>query len=245
VNDKYGVYQYFYSPASPFIEDHYHALQPRQITFGRAKNNFILILLESIEETFNNKEFFNPPLMPELGQLRNEYNSFYGYQAAHGSEWTIAALCNYFLGIPLKLPYGFDGNSYDGKHARNFLPGALSIFEALEYHDYKIDFFLGSNAKFSGKDNLFNSHSRNATIHDLPYFESTRDDASENMGTDWGVSDYYVYERAKEFLTANHNNGSFFIIIETVDTHLPQGYVAVDKGFPVQYQDVRDCHPCG
>lgn len=69
-----------------------------------------------------------------------------------GTTWTIGALTAWAFGIPLKLPYGVSGNGYKGS---NFLPHAVGVFDIMEQNGYVSHFVLGSDCKFSGKNNLF------------------------------------------------------------------------------------------
>jgi phosphoglycerol transferase len=134
-----------------------------------------------------------------------------------------------------------DGNSSDGRIFSSFLPGMISILELLEDNDYKIDIFMGSDAFYSGKDNLIATHSQNAEIHDLNYFFAHHPDAPQRQTSPWGLPDQYVYERAREFLRSNYSKefaGNFFVMIETLDTHLNDGYLL--PGVKPQYHDIRD-----
>lgn len=240
VEYNHGIAAYYTRPASKLIEENYKRVTPDDVVFPGKRHNLILVILESMEETYNNKEVFGRQLMPNLDKLRSQHTSFYGFDHFLGTGWTIAALTSFFFGVPLKLP--IDGNSYDAKVTNAFLPGAMSILEVLESHGYKIDVFMGSRATFSGKDNLFKTHTRGATLHDLHYFGANHQDISPQDMIDWGLRDSYIYARAREFLAANYNQdfaGNFMVIIETVDTHSPKDYY-VAPGNPQKFGDFRD-----
>lgn len=239
VEDNHGILAYYTKPSSTFIENNYAPLTPEQISFADNRHNLILILLESVEETFNDKQLFGRSLIPEIAALRARNLSFYGINQFLGCNYTIAAITSFFFGVPLKLP--IDGNTYDSRTFAAFLPGAVSILEVLEQNGYQIDFFLGSRATFSGKDNLFATHTQHGRVHDLRHFGATRDDVGQHIHPTWGMPDYYVYARAKEFIQQNYSRqfeGNFFLIIETVDTHWPDGYVV--KGYKQKWGDFRD-----
>ena len=240
VERNHGLFAFFLRPESKVIENNYVYVYPEGVSFGPERHNLILVLLESMEETFNNKAVFGKQLMPDLAKLRSKNTSFYGFDHFLGTSWTVAGITSYFFGIPLKLP--IDGNSYDNKAFSAFLPGAPTILEVLEKNSYKIDIFLGSRATFSGKDNLFKTHTQNTTIHDLHYFNANHKDIKEADRIDWGLRDAYTYARAKEFLAATYNRpfeGNFMVIVETVDSHSPNDYY-IAPGRPQVYGDYRD-----
>jgi phosphoglycerol transferase len=239
VERSHGVMAYLTRPLSTLIEDEYMRVTPGQVEFGPRRHNLILILMESLEETYNQPEVFAKPLMPELARLRRENLSFYGHTQFPGSSWTITAHSAYLSGLPVKLP--IDGNSYDGRIFASFLPGMISILELLEGNGYKIDLFMGSDAAYSGKDNLMKTHAYNPGIHDLSYFLAHHPEARKSQTSPWGLPDQYVYERAREFLQNNYAKectGNFLLMIETLDTHLNDGYLL--PGVKPRYHDIRD-----
>lgn len=242
IEHNHGIYAYFNRPDSQFIEEEYVRVKPEQITLsplaGGNPRNLIFLVLESAEETFNNPTLLSQPLMPQLDALRRENTSFYGYEPLFGTRISIAAISSFLLGIPLKIP--IDENTYDNTNFTSFLPGTLSIMRPLEDYGYKIDIFMGLSGQYSGEDNFIRTHAQNATLHDLAYFEQQYHDVNlpENKGLNWGVKDAYLYRRVKEFLSENYDKGRFFVMIQTVDSHIPSGYV--EPGIKRRWNDIRD-----
>lgn len=225
----------FSKQESPFIGEHYVSTSTMGITFPEKKRNLVIVLAESAEHTFNDRTLFAQPVMPELEALAAKHISFRGHQQVPGTQWTIAGMTSFLFGIPLRLPL-FDWNDYS--LFDTFLPGAESLLEVFEAEGYEVAMILGSDMAFSGKKNLFDVHAPQAVIRDLNYFLATRDDVDENRGTEWGLNDAYVFERAKEYLSLKDDGKPFVLIVETVDTHAPDPYVA--PGAPRPFGDERD-----
>jgi phosphoglycerol transferase len=204
---------------SAMFEEQYQPLKPENVQFTD-KRNVLLILLESVEETYNDATLFGEQLMPGLARLRAEHLSFYGSRETTGADWTIGVLTAYTMGLPMAFARESSMANYFGEASDIFLPGASSTLRILEEHGYEISFFLGSKKTFSGKDKLFASHSKAAAIYDRQYFEEKRQRGEiEYQESNWGVPDSFMYAEVKDYLQNRRGSGPFFIIMETVDTH--------------------------
>ena len=100
-------------------------------------------------------------LMPELNELSKEGvhfsdsdKLFGGPYQTYGSSWSVAAMINIGMGIPLKIP--IEGNSY-GKSG-SFLPGTIAIGDILEAQDYEQTIMFGADADFGGLTTYFTTH---------------------------------------------------------------------------------------
>ena len=220
---------------SPFIGEHYVAPRTAGIVFPEKKRNLIIVLAESAEHTFNDRSLFPDPVMPELEALAGRHTAFRGHVQVPGTQWTIAGITSFLFGVPLRLPL-FNWNDYS--LFDTFLPGAQSLLEVFTAEGYEVAMILGSDAAFSGKKNLFNVHAPDAAIYDLNYFAATRDDVAEHHGTGWGLADSYIFDRAREYLTRRSTDKPLLLVVETVDTHSPECFVAEDD--PRRFGDERD-----
>jgi len=230
---KYDLLDYLTSSGSTFIEEHYTAVKFEDVEFPAVKKNLVLIVAESLENTFNDPDLFNPILMPELLELQKGNVSFAGQRQLPGTGWTIAGITAYLFGLPLKLPVA--KHSYE--NLSTFMPNANSILDVLSQGGYDIHVFLGTDVRFAEEDNLLKTHAPGAQIHDFLYFQE-RGAKRENG---WGVSDYYVLERAREYLDDAEGKGNrkpFLLIIKTIDTHANFYYVR--DGDPRKFGDARD-----
>ncbi len=216
---------------SSFVDDHYTRVE--RADFPAKKMNIVLLMLESMEDTFNAIEG-NPPLLPRLQAIQEANTSFQRQIAAHGTEWTIAALTSYLFGLPLLVP--IEANSYGNFTA--FLPNAPTILELLEKNGYGISFIAGSKSTYSGIKTIFTTHCSNARIYDQDYFIENKLAKESDVNKIWGLPDRFTYARSKEILQAQAESGQpFFSVIMTIDTHVPgQAY----GDYPRAYGDDRD-----
>lgn len=220
-----------YLTASSFIEDNFADPDTVKITFPEKKRNLIHIYLESMENTFLSKElggFCEDNLIPHLYDLLKEGVSFShdealpgGFQESTGAGWSVASMVNMGTGLPMKVPD--KQNQYGDKE--NFLPGATAIGDILKEQGYEQTVMFGANADFGGLTYYFQSHG-DYTIIDHKEVKK-RGYVPENYKVFWGYEDDKLYEYAKEELTRLHETGKpFHLMMETADTHTPEGYLS-------------------
>lgn len=233
---------YFFN--SSFIEKNYTAPADADLKFPEQKRNLILIYLESMENTFLSKElggYMEENLIPELTELANEgyvfshtENKLGGFLPSTGAGWSVAAMVNMGFGLPMKVPT--DGNAYGS--AGNFLPGGTAIGDILHEQGYEQTVMFGANAAFGGLDHYFNLHGEfNIIDHSAAIKKGLIPD---DYYVWWGYEDDKLYEFAKDELTRLSETGKpFHFIMETADTHAPEGYLSenAEKKFPDQYSN--------
>ncbi|MDE5994275.1 MAG: LTA synthase family protein [Oscillospiraceae bacterium] len=233
---------YFFD--SSFIENNYTAPADADIKFPEQKRNLILIYLESMENTFLSKElggYMEENLIPELTELANEgyvfshtENKLGGFLPSTGAGWSVAAMVNMGIGLPMKVPT--DGNAYGS--AGNFLPGATSIGDILHAQGYEQTVMFGADAAFGGLNHYFNLHGEFNIFDYRAAIEKGL--IPEDYYVWWGYEDDKLYEYAKGELTRLSETGKpFHFIMETADTHAPEGYLSpnAEAKFPDQYSN--------
>ena len=220
-----------YITASTFIEDNFADPDTVKMTFPEKKRNLIHIYLESMENTFLSKElggFCEDNLIPHLYELSSEGVSFShleeglgGFQESTGAGWSVASMVNMGTGLPMKVP---DKQNQYGD-ADNFLPGATAIGDILKEQGYEQTVMFGANADFGGLTYYFQSHG-DFTIIDHKEVKK-RGYVPSNYKVFWGYEDDKLYEYAKEELTRLYEKGKpFHLMMETADTHTPEGYLS-------------------
>ncbi|MCW6680780.1 LTA synthase family protein [Aerococcaceae bacterium NML130460] len=233
-----------YLDKSTYIADNY--VDPRNVTltFPTKKRNLIHIYLESVENSFfdvANGGHVATNLMPEMLQLAKEgitfshNDSMGGPYQTYGSSWSVASMVNMGNGVPLKVAMG--GNSY-GKSGF-FLPGIYGIGDLLADKGYEQTIMFGADADFGGLTTYFKSHG-NFNIWDVKH---ARDKGyiPQDYNVWWGFEDDKLFEFAKEEITRLANTGKpFNFIMETADTHFPDGYLSKNAPTPhdLQYANV-------
>ena len=226
-----------YLTASTFIEDNFADPEKVSITFPEEKRNLIHIYLESMEYTFLSKElggFCEDNLIPHLYDLMSEGVSFShledgvgGFYESTGAGWSVASMVNMGTGLPMKVPD--KQNQYGDKE--NFLPGATAIGDILKEQGYEQTVMFGANADFGGLTYYFQSHG-DYTIIDHKEVKK-RGYVPENYKVFWGYEDDKLYEYAKDELTRLYETGKpFHLMMETADTHTPEGYLSPSAPTP-------------
>lgn len=236
------VSAYFFD--SPFIEENYVAPTTTNLKFPEQKRNLILIYLESMENTFLSKDlggYMEENLIPDLTKLADEgyvfshtNSKFGGFLPSTGAGWSVASMVNMGFGVPMKVPT--DGNSYGTEG--NFLPGGTAIGDILKDQGYEQTVMFGADAAFGGLDHYFKLHGKFNIIDHSAAIEKGL--IPEDYYVWWGYEDDKLYEFAKNELTRLSNTGKpFHFIMETADTHAPEGYLSpkAEKKFPDQYSN--------
>ncbi len=243
VQYRYGIAAFFNpryyltDEESTFLEENYRSVGSSEVTFPNGKNNLVVLILESAEGTFNREDLFGEKLMPALDRVARENISFSRHMQCTGTGWSAAGICAYFLGVPLLTPMGMQ--KLYGEVSKEFLPGADSILRVLEDNGYNIDFMLGVDARFGGHDKVVSSHAPHSEVIDIRDFQKTRSDVDANLN-DWGLTDSYLFERARERLGQIAGKQPFVLIVETMNSHIP-GYP--EPSNPRRWNDYRDCCP--
>ncbi|MDR2391369.1 MAG: LTA synthase family protein [Planctomycetota bacterium] len=234
-----------------YIEDNFHAPDPKAAVFPKEKMNLVLLILESVEKTMNDPAVFLPPLMPRLGRLERENLSFSGYRGAVGTGASILSFYSTILGVPflsssrglyrldpvdgelkLRLANWLEKPQLRRHDFRNSsLPGIL------ERHGYRLEVVRAASIRFANYDRLLDMATDHCGVYDFDYFRTIRPDHRERTNN-WGVDDGYLYARARENLAALQETGQPFVqIIQTVNTHSPGYY---EKDMPRRFGDFRD-----
>lgn len=233
-----------YFSASPFIEENYVEPNSSNLSFPENKRNLIHIYLESMENTFLSKDlggYMEENLIPDLTALADEgyvfshtQNKFGGFLPSTGAGWSVASMVNMGTGLPMKVPT--DGNSYGSEG--NFLPGATALGDILHAQGYEQTVMFGADAAFGGLNHYFNLHGEFNIFDYRAAIEKGL--IPSDYYVFWGYEDDKLYEYAKEELTRLSETGKpFHFMMETADTHAPEGYLSpnAEKKFPDQYSN--------
>lgn len=230
---------------SEFIENNYVDPESVKLEFPEKKRNLIHIYLESVENSFTSKDmggYMDENLIEPLTNLANEgysfshlENGFGGPIATTGCVWSVASMVNMNAGIPMKAPS--EPNAYG--IADNFLPGAITLGDILESQGYEQTIMFGATAKFGGLNFFYESHGNyNILDYDAVIEKGW---LPEDYSVWWGYEDDKLYEYAKAELTRLYETGKpFNFVMETADTHAPDGYLSVNAPTPraSQYANV-------
>ena len=233
--------------SNTIFEDYYVDSSTANITFPEKKKNLIIILAESLENSFADREnggIMEENFIPKLTQLAKKnthfssQNNLQGATEVAGTSWTMASMVSHTSGVPLIIPIG--DNSY-GKYTE-FLPGVTSMGELLAKEGYVNHLVLGSKSEFAGIDTYFKTHGDYQVFDYYNFVE--REYVHEDYYVFWGVEDTKVFKHAKnELLDIGKQEQPFSMIINTIDLHTPSGYVCSECGdvYGDKYKNIMLC----
>ena len=196
-----------------------------EIIFSK-KKNLVLIYVESLENTFRNKNIFNKDLLSPLISNKLGGTIYTGFKQLPGTDWTMASLVATQCAIPLRspsfVPKEFSKQNLLGKYFKKFLPNATCLGDILNRNGYQQVFMQGPDLNFSGEGSFFKSHGYNEVIG---LSELIKKYHPEELRThDWGVPDDVLFEKAKsKFMELYSSDDNFNLTLLTIDTHHPNG----------------------
>ncbi|GAA0486762.1 LTA synthase family protein [Salinibacillus aidingensis] len=229
---------------STFIEDHYVSGTDVSITFPEEKRSLIILYLESMENSFIDRESgggWPYTVIPELEQIARENINFSntgkigGPLPTQGTDWTVASLFSTTSGLPLKIPVG--QNRY--RYSDDFMPGAYALGDILKQEGYQLSAMFGSNAKFGGRKNYYKSHGDYKVFDVNTAIHEGKMTASEKVW--WGFDDSDLFKWAKEEIsTLAQGEQPFNFTFLTANTHFTDGYLEEGAGnkYDTQYENV-------
>lgn len=196
-----------------FYEQHFVQPAPQNIQFPH-KKNLIVIVVESLEETFKNKDFFGQSLIPHLEQLEAEGVKFTNFQNGWSTTYTAASIMALFSGVPTNVIGKYFVNTY-GK-TLNFLPEYYSLGNILQSNSYQTYSVQGSGGRFSGLENFLIAH---GIEHLIDNKEMETEYHIAQPQDDWGYNDNVVMDVSKKVIQNINHSKPYFLLIQTLDTH--------------------------
>ncbi|MBP3463603.1 MAG: LTA synthase family protein [Clostridia bacterium] len=232
-------------------EKYYVGADSSYITFPENKRNLIFISLESMETTMcseANGGGWKYSIIPELEELLlDEKNiSFSNTDKLGGAlqqidtHFTSAALVAQTAGIPLKTNAVTD-DAVTGRYNGNgrYLENAYTLGDVLKEQGYNLEIMMGSNGSFGGRKEYFRTNG-DYKVFDLGYAIETGK-MTESEVVWWGFEDDRLYKWAKEeILDLASQDKPFNFILQTADTHFPDGYLSsnAERKYDSQYENV-------
>lgn len=236
-----------YTQNSPIIEDNFVDPRETKMEFPEKKRNLIHIYLESMENSYLSKNlggYLDENLLAPLTALAeadggyvfsNTDYFFGGPMSTRGCTWSVASMVNQNAGIPMKVPT--DGNSYGTPG--DFMSGAVMMGDILKEMGYEQTLMFGATATFGGLRYMYDLHGG----YNIIDYDAAKEKGliPKDYMVYWGYEDDKLYEFAKDEITRMYNTGKpFNFVMETADTHFPDGYVGVNtpRTRESQYADV-------
>lgn len=248
---------------SHFIDEHYQDPSDTKISFPEHKKNLVYIYLESMENTYGDRQkggVLPKSAMPELEKLAKENEDFSagakerdGGIVLKGTGWTMGAIFAQTCGLPLKMMYGFRqifhlGRLIDEKH---FFPDITSLGDILQQQGYQQAYLIGSDADFGYRRTFFERHGRYEILDYPRMIQDGKLPADYKVW--WGYEDEKLFAFAREKVLAMARDARpvseggkgkpFNLTLLTVDTHFTDGYVCRNcrHEFDSRYENVIAC----
>lgn len=236
-----------YTQDSPIISENYVDPRDTKMEFPEKKRNLIHIYLESMENSYLSKDmggYIDENLLAPLTDLAqadkgyvfsNTDNFFGGPMSTTGCTWSVASMVCQNAGVPMKVPV--DGNKYGTPG--NFLSGAVMLGDILNAMGYEQSLMFGATATFGGLRYMYDLHGK----YNIIDYDAAKEKGliPQDYMVYWGYEDDKLYEFAKDEITRMYNTGKpFNFVMETADTHFPDGYVGPNtpRTRDSQYADV-------
>ena len=232
--NAYNRLQHPQTPAfSAFYDKYFVNPHNVTITMPEQKRNLIIILLESIEIGFADKQHggqLDVNLIPELTDLADDYVNFSqtnlcgGGSTLAGTHGTMPAIISKFNGVPYTSQTVTV--SPQGHH---ILKEYRGLFDILNENGYNMRYLFGSDKAFAYRGEYLEQH--HVEVHDLGYYKDHKSIPKHYFSGNWGIEDEKLFEFAKtELNELSAQQQPFMLGLLTVDTHFPEGYLCQQCG---------------
>lgn len=224
INQKIYILGLEYFSKSNIIKNHYVETKLDNINFND-KKNLIMIHVESLETNILHKEYGgkeNRHIVPNLENILSDgntlnfsnNNSYGGLIPLYGSSWTTSSLVANTSGLPIKVSYNF---IYENEHNRIF-NNQVTLYDVLKYNNYYTEVISASPTTFGGVKEYLNNRNIDKII-DKSNANQYLSINKQDINTEWGLNDRYIFNLAKKRLNSINTKEPFFLTILTIDTH--------------------------
>ena len=192
-----------------FVKEKY--IYPQDIKAEKGKN-LVIIYVESLENSFINKNF-KKTLLPNIQKLiDNGWYQYTNYNGGEGSNKTIKALYSTQTSFPCFLPI-VDWEKNPFSYIKEL--SITSWAKVLEKAGYKNVFISADQINYAKKEELMSAFG----------YDVRNNLISENKdGTYWQGHDTELFEEAKKQYLELSKQEPFNLTMLTVDTHFPHGF---------------------
>jgi phosphoglycerol transferase len=215
---------------STFIVENYTT--PKVISVPHRKKNLILIYVESLENTYSEKEAFNKDLLKALNSKTEHSLSFQDYKETFGTSWTVASIVSTQCGIPLRL-------LNINKDLKLFMPSITCLGDILKNSGYKNIFMGGAHLAFAGKGLFLTQHG-----YDEVYGRDEWKKRGETGFHEWGLHDDILLKNARNKVDQLEKEGvPYNLTILTIDMHSTSGYLSPEcyQRGALDFADIVEC----
>ena len=224
---KGNVYEKYFTDAKNI---NFNVTQPK---------NTIIILAESFEESFSDKEIFGENMLLSLQNQQGK--SVLGYTDISGTNWTIASQLSMLCGIPFKFSPAYWKNLKNG----NFFPNIMCAPEILNNLNYNVYYLQGTYSDFAYTDIFLKKHGMEnyEDLTNLQHNFNLQDKVYSNKFIGNTLYDSALLEHFKgKIKELNESDKPFLAMATTMNTHYPKG--KNEQLCRNKYNDMRDAIIC-
>lgn len=210
--DFKNFFDLFNEGYSTFYEENYVSASKIKVD---DKKNLILIIVESLEQSYSDSSVYGKNLIPNLSEL--EGIRFSNFEDGYATNYTAGMMIATFTGLPPYLSlrdlnyYGYLLSPYSK---------LVSLGNLLGSNEYQTIYILGSKAEFAGTKKFLSEHGIDSMI-DREYIGTKYPNLK--IAGKWGYGDTDVFSVARLKLSEEKKTKPFFMMISTIDSH--GGYV--------------------
>lgn len=209
--------------STTLFSDNFRPVAPADVRFPNGKTNIVVIMVESLEDTFTRPAFRGTNLLPQLSALRSEGLSFRGQRQVSGTECTVMAQTSLIYGMP-RL-----GNR-DFNTVTKLAIRAPSVFRVLLDAGYAGSYAQGGNIGFASTASLF-GQTPEMNVISMEDFERSCDKFA--LAHEYAAQDELLIPVCKREISRLAGTGRpFFFMCMTINTHAPRGWLPASAPHP-------------
>lgn len=209
--------------ASDLFRAEFKEVSPDGVVFGR-KRNLVVLVGESIEESFLDGSAFGTNLMPRLTRWRAGHASFGGMTTVDGNEHTVSSLFGLAYGAPrLPVDAAFRWTSFSDYPEVRF----PNVFDIWLRNGFTCRFVQGGEIGFACTHKVF-AAVPGVEVYDRAAFADDPGYLGEPSKHPYGVHDEVVIAKRLPELTSDLAGcGQPFVLMAwTLNTHGSEGWVS-------------------
>lgn len=183
------------------------------------RKNLILIYVESLESTINQKN--NANYLDLLVKL--DGNLVDNFKQATGANWSIAGM----VASQCSMPLSFDAHSLVryNMHVNYSLPSLSCLGDILKKFGYNQYFIVGCDKEFDDMSNFYLTHGYDSVMGKKEFQQQDIDKRHTYSSFGDGLDDKSLLDEAyKIIISASRNRTPYNLTLITMDTHAIDGF---------------------
>ena len=196
-----------------------------------ARKNIILIIVESMENTYGNEKLFGQNLIPNISKMP----ALGDYRQVIGTGNTASAMTGILCGVPTAARLKTLLLSNVSPSFKNL----VCLSDILKQNGYQNYFYTSDTVSFANKEFFLKPHSFDE-IKGSETLIKTDDDKGFSLFD--GAADSKLFEFAFEQLSSGKKTKPFFMVLLTLNMHEPKGFL--EKSCRTEKNDFKGIIRC-